>query len=141
MSRWIAVISGLLMLARCGGVAYATDHGFDQSNPVTQWFETVPMPDTQQSCCGLGDAYEADVWTKNPDGSYEATITDGSGIVYPDGTTRAPIANGTVIHVPAEKVNPPKDGNPTGHGVIFMAVYKGALSNGPFCFILLPLGS
>jgi len=137
----IIMVFAFIMVSVFSCVARAENHGFDLTKPIPQWFESVRMPDTHISCCGLGDAYEADVWTKNPDGSYEVTITDGSAVAYPDGSTRAFIPNGTVVHVPMSKVNPPKDGNPTGHGVIFMLVSAGKIVNGPFCFILPPFGS
>jgi hypothetical protein len=131
-----AIVIALILL-----VSYArAEKGFDPNNPTAHWFETLKVPGTNNSCCGYGDAYAADLYEKHPDGSYTAVITDGSAITYPDGSIRAYIANGTKVEVPKERVNPPKDGNPTGHGVLFLSTYEQAIMN-VFCFVLPPMGS
>ena len=120
--------------------ARAFDHGFDQSTPVSKWFKTVQRPDARPAtCCGYGDGYEADVYVNRGD-HYDVTITDDSEIMYPDGDHRQPIANGTVINVPITKVNPPSDGNPTGHGVLFITVQDGKML-GVYCYVPLPPSS
>jgi hypothetical protein len=149
MLRALAVVFALALIAP----AAAFDHGFDPYSPTVQWFETLKMPDyPPTSCCGKSDAYTADIYTRNPDGSYEVTVTDGAAITFPNGDRRTPLKNGTVIHVPAGKVNPPTDqaGNPTGHAWLFVSVYGAVDASGDqpvttpgtvYCFIPLPEGS
>jgi predicted RNA-binding protein with TRAM domain len=116
------------------------DRGFDHSKPLVKWFDTVQRPDARPAtCCGLADAYEGDVYVNRGD-HYDVTITDGSEITYPDGTHRLPIANGTVVNVPIAKVTQPKDGNPTGHGVLFITVQDGK-PLGTYCFVPMLPGS
>jgi hypothetical protein len=139
-------------------IAHATDHGFSLVRPRTtfsQWIESLKQPDDTEpkaSCCGLGDAYEADVY--DIDG-YEhgrrlcqATITDGSEKKWPDGTSRKMIADGTQVEFPCAKVNPASDGNPTPHAWIFLNVgYDDGQHTGPtpiygtYCFIPMQPGS
>jgi hypothetical protein len=76
---------------------------------VQQWFQNLMRPDApRQSCCGEADAFEADQFDIEGD-HYVAIITDGKDI----------IPNGTRIPVPNEKMKW-SDGNPTGHGIIFI---------------------
>lgn len=159
---WGAALVGLLMWAPMILLllfvlvvkpAHALDHGFDPLAPTTQWMESLPRPypvPSPGSCCGIADAYQADIYARNADGSYEVVITDGSAVEFPDGIHRTPIDDGTKIHVPAKHVNPPKDqmGNPTGHAWLFMSVY-GVTTDGQYtttpgsiyCFIPMPEGS
>ena len=75
---------------------------------VCAWYPKVLEPDTGRSCCGEGNAFEADEFEIQGD-HYIAVITDGKGY----------IANGTKIVVPNNKIQPfPL--NPTGHGIIFL---------------------
>ena len=140
MNQAVHALLALLMVAV---PAFAFDHGFDHTTERSQFFGQLKRPDFYpQSCCGEADAYEADIYRKNPDGSYTVTITDGSAITYPDGTRRGYIANGTKVIVPSTKINPPVETqhNPTGHAWLFMSVF----SSGPgniFCFAPLPEGS
>ncbi len=127
----------LLLLITAGARA---EKGFDPNNPTAHWFETLKVPGTNNSCCGYGDAYEADVYEKHADGSYTAVVTDGSERTYPDGSIRAYVKNGTQVEVPAALVNPPKDGNPTGHAVLFLSAYESIVRQ-VFCFVLPPMGS
>lgn len=132
--------------------AHAFDHGFDPFAPTSQWMESLQRrpPAPVGPCCGVADAYQADIYTRNPDGSYDIVITDGSPIMFPDGAHRDAIPDGTAIHVPENKVNPPKEqaGNPTGHAWLFMSVY-GITTNGVYkqapgslyCFVPRPEGS
>jgi hypothetical protein len=76
---------------------------------VRKWFQNLMQPDNPgHSCCGEADAFEADNFEVNGD-HYIAIITDGKGI----------IPNGTRIEVPNNKMKF-SDGNPTGHGIIFI---------------------
>ena len=123
--------------------ALAFDHGFDRKTERSRFFGLLKRPDLYpESCCGEADAYEADIYEKNPDGSYTVTITDGSAIEYPDGTRRDYIANGTKVIVPSKKINPPVETqhNPTGHAWLFMSVFNEKPGN-IFCFAPLPEGS
>jgi hypothetical protein len=75
---------------------------------ICAWYPKVKEPDTGKSCCGEGDAFEADDFEIEGD-HYIAVITDGKGY----------IANGTRIVVPNSKIQP-LPLNPTGHGIIFL---------------------
>ncbi len=122
-------------------VAARAEKGFDPNNPTAKWFATLKQPRSTASCCGYGDAYQTDIYERHPDGSYTVEITDGSEITYPDGTVRYFIPNGTKIEVPAGQVNPPSDGNPTGHGVLFMNMQEPGGGYIIYCFVPMPLGS
>jgi hypothetical protein len=91
--------------------AVARDDGWwEGSDPrIRAWFESLRQPDNPViSCCGDADAYFADFF-EVIDGRMLATITDSRG---------NPIAAGTVIEVPPQKVN--KDANILGRIVIFL---------------------
>ena len=89
------------------------------ANPahIKKWFQTLMMPDRPSiSCCGEADAYYADSFEVSPDGKYIAIITDER----PDGPLGRPHRDvGTKIEVPNAKIKWDQ-GNPTGHGVIFL---------------------
>jgi hypothetical protein len=92
-------------------LAQARDNGqwADQPAAVRQWFQSLMQPDNPMvSCCGEGDAFEADNFEVEGD-HYIAIITDGKGV----------IRNGTRIPVPNGKMKWDA-GNPTGHGIIFL---------------------
>jgi hypothetical protein len=135
------IIAALLTLI-CSP-AVALDHGFDPNDPVTQWFETLMMPDIPGArCCGAADAYKVEIleegeWDGNgPD--WVVSIKDGSAIKFPDGKSRAEVPNGLIIHVPAYKVTKPKQSNPTHNAWIFMSVNDGHVG-AIFCLVpLLP---
>jgi hypothetical protein len=134
---WITIAGAIFGLARGCDIAHAMDHGFDYSDPVVRWFNTLPRPNLPTaSCCGKGDAYGADVYERQPNGNYRVTVTDGEYKQFPDGSVRPFIPNGTIIIVESKLVNPPSDGNPTGHGVIFLTIYNGDII--PWCFVLPP---
>ena len=149
----VAIATAFIVAIAFGGSVRAMDHGFDHSTAIGAWFETVPMPTDQTAprskCCGKGDAYEADIYDIE---GYEhgrkmckAVITDGSAKVWPDGTRREPLANGTEFEFECVHVNPPEDGNPTGHAQAFLNVgswgdEKGKIKN-VYCFVPLPPGS
>ena len=85
---------------------------WDNSSPkVQQWFRSLKIPDDPThlaSCCGKGNAVEADdfeVWGDQ----YVAIVTDGHNW----------IPNGTRIIIPNGKRNI-EDSNPTGHGILFL---------------------
>lgn len=150
----IVVFLGALIFAALVRPAHAMDHGFDPYNPTVKWFEQLKRHDYMPySCCGKADGYTADIYTKNPDGSYDVVITDGSAIEFPDGSKRPELPNGTMVHVPANQINPPEETqyNPTGHAWLFVSirrVYDDAHPGGDaatpglsYCFAPLPDGS
>ena len=86
---------------------------------VRQWYRDAKMPDNPgASCCGEADAYHADSFKVGPGGEYVAIITDDRDV-----PGRPPVAVGTEILVPNYKIATTQ-GNPTGHGVIFISVYS-----------------
>jgi hypothetical protein len=135
--------------------ARATDHGFDHSTVIGAWMEGLKIPDgSNGSCCGKGDAYEADIYDidgyQNGRKECVAEITDGSAKEWPDGSRRYPIPNGLKFSFPCMKVNPPSDGNPTGHAIAFISATRKNDGTGNFlfdkinnvyCFVPLPPGS
>lgn len=97
----------------------------DAERPEFQeWYESLKMPDNPLvPCCGIGDAYFADV-VRVRDGKTYAVITDDR----PDRplNMRHHVPVGTEIEVPKEKLKWDA-GNPTGHVVIFLNVNNVAL--------------
>jgi hypothetical protein len=91
---------------------------------VRAWFGSVHRPDyydgKSSSCCGEGDAYEADRGEVSDDGSIYAIVTDNRGNQLPVGTK---------LRIPPEKVQN-KEGNPTGHVIVFANE-----SGDVFCFV------
>lgn len=101
--------------------ALARDNGQWESQPaaIRQWFQKLMQPDNPRvSCCGEADAFEADSFEVQGD-HYVAIITNGKGV----------IAEGTRIPVPNQKMKW-NDGNPTGHGIIFIGT-QGQV----FCYV------
>lgn len=99
-------------------IALGRDNGqwSKQDAAVRKWFRELMQPDNpRMSCCGESDAYWADSYKVGPNGEYIAIITDERVIEY-----RPPLPVGTEIVVPHNKLKW-DDGNPTGHGVIFLA--------------------
>lgn len=98
-----------------------------------EWIENVGRPDEEGSCCGEGDAFQADAFEEK-DGEFIAIITqDYPGGSFDDGEggsySTKPLPKGTRIAIPKHKVNraytedgrPIKHGrNPTGHGIVFL---------------------
>jgi hypothetical protein len=82
---------------------------------VKDWYAHLMQPDLPySSCCGESDAYWADSWEVNGD-QYVAIVTDERTI-----PGRPPIPVGTKIVIPNFKLKIDQ-GNPTGHGVIFVS--------------------
>jgi hypothetical protein len=101
--------------------AAARDNGQWENQPafLRQWFQKLMQPDNPyQSCCGEADAFEADSFEVNGD-QYVAIITNGKGVV-PDGT-RVPVPNHKIKW---------DEGNPTGHGIIFIGTHGEV-----FCYV------
>lgn len=111
-----------IVLARDSGQWDASD------GHIRQWFKSLMQPDNPTvPCCGEADAYWADSFEVEGD-HYVAIITDDRDDA-PLG--RPHIEPGTRIVVPNEKMKWDQ-GNPTGHGVIFMRPYGGAMV---YCFV------
>jgi hypothetical protein len=114
------IIALILALFLQSAPAAARDLGQWEHQPtyVRQWFQKLMQPDNPvASCCGEADAYWADSFEVN-DGRYVAIITDER----PDGPLGRPRREvGEKIVVPNNKIKW-DEGNPTGHGVIFIGV-------------------
>jgi len=98
--------------------ATARDNGQWANQPpaVRQWFQNLMRPDNPlASCCGEADAYEADSFEVSSD-HYIAIITNGKG----------EIPEGRRIQVPNSKIKW-DNGNPTGHGIIFIGSFGDVL--------------
>jgi hypothetical protein len=156
------IIAMIMGLAITGAVifalirpAHAFDHGFDHNSEASQYFDHLLRHDAMpKPCCGEADAYIADRYVRNPDGSYEVMITDGEDDhPWPDGTERIPLKNGSWVHVPENQINPPEETkhNPTGHAWLFVSIRRGYDDDHPggnaaepgltYCFAPLPEGS
>jgi hypothetical protein len=111
----LGIIIAFMLLA---SPAVARDLGQwqEQSPDVRKWFQKLMQPDIPtMSCCGEADAYWADSFEAN-EGRYVAIITDERA----DGPFRRPHRElGERIVVPNNKIKW-DDGNPTGHGIIFI---------------------
>jgi hypothetical protein len=110
-----------LGLALCSTYCAARDNGqWEGSDPkVRQWYQQLTQPDNPRvSCCGEADAFEADNYEVEGD-HYVAIITDGKGM----------IPNGTKVPIPNHKMKW-DDGNPTGHGVVFIGTHGQV-----FCYV------
>ncbi len=90
----------------------------DQSPNVRAWFQTLMQPDTPLvSCCGEADSYWADSYEVDA-GRYVAIITDER----PDQPLGRPHRDiGERIVVPNTKLKW-DEGNPTGHGIVFIGI-------------------
>lgn len=119
---WIVVLI-VTALARQG-----VDWDAIESSPeVKQWYRQLMQPDNRTiSCCGEADAYWADSFEVEGD-QYVAIITDERDD-KPLG--RPHIAPGTRVVVPNNKLKF-DEGNPTGHGVIFMNTIGGV-----YCYVV-----
>ena len=111
------IIIALVLLA---SPAAARDFGQWENQPphVRAWFQKLMQPDLPTiSCCGEADAYWADSFEVDGD-RYVAIITDER----PDGPLGRPHReSGQKIVVPNHKIKW-DDGNPTGHGIIFIGM-------------------
>jgi hypothetical protein len=149
----VTIAAALALLALTFRPAPAKDHGFPDS-PQKRWMESLKMPPYYGvGCCGVGDGYPVDRYTRRPDGSYEAWIADGSAKVFPDGKHRNPWDESVPVIVPAERVNREDDDldNPGNFGVVFMSVPEVLDGNGApvpaktpldiYCFVRHPQGN
>ncbi len=111
------IIVALVLLA---SPSAARDFGQWENQPphVRAWFQKLMQPDLPtMSCCGEADAYWADSFEVDGD-RYVAIITDER----PDGPLGRPHReSGEKIVVPNHKIKW-DDGNPTGHGIIFIGM-------------------
>ena len=113
----------VIMLAIWVAAAHARDGGqwgaLDAA--VSEWFRTLMQPDNPAvSCCGEADAYEADSFEVEGD-HYVAVVTAHRAV------SNIPV--GTRIPVPNKKMKWDQ-GNPTGHGIIFVGT-QGQV----FCYV------
>jgi len=141
------VFFAALILCAAVAPAHAFDHGFDPASPVTQFFDRLKRPYCAAgvevcSCCGKADAYrvvidqEATIDGTERDGT--AHVTDGSAIVYPDGTGRSFIPDGTVFHFSGRDVTKLKQGNPTDTAWAFLGVGVNGQITIVWCVVPLP---
>ncbi len=121
---WFVALGGVLVMKSCGDFAFA--HEYSEDVKTQRWFEGLMQPDNPwQSCCGEADSYLADELDRGPNGEWIAIITDGRDDQVPcpscDGgyRKRQHREPGTRIVVPEAKIKFDQ-GNPTGHGIIFM---------------------
>lgn len=92
---------------------------------LSEWYATLKQPDNPiMSCCGWGDAYEADQQEFDEAGNLIAIITDTCPDVreLPDGRviSRPHLKRGTKILVPKSKIRKHPVENPTDHTIIFV---------------------
>ena len=119
MTKRVIVLS-IVFVALAISYAYSKDNGqWNNTDPDTHnWYQRLMRPDAPSaSCCTEADAYWADEFFYK-DGKMYAKITDDRDDA-PLG--RPHIANGTIFEVPPEKLKY-DDGNPTGHGVLFVSI-------------------
>lgn len=117
------VIVGAFLLLLAVRASQARDLGqWENSDAsISAWFSSLKQPDNPKtSCCGEADAYYADSYHVEGD-KYVAIITDER----PDEPLkRRNIPVGTKIVVPNYKIKFDQ-GNPTGHGIIFVQNWGG----------------
>jgi len=118
-------VAGIICLG-LAGVASGRNLGqWDPNDPVTQWFAALMQPDNpKESCCGEADAYWADEVHVEPDGNGGQIVV----AVITDTRDDAPLKRihedvGTRYVVPPNKITR-KDGNPTGHVIIFLGANR-----------------
>jgi hypothetical protein len=93
---------------------------------VRAWYRNLKQPDHPRvSCCGEADAYWSDSFEVEGD-HYVAIITDTRDDAVLGRPHRDP---GTRIVVPNHKLKW-DDGNPTGHGVLFLSA-----SGDVYCYV------
>jgi hypothetical protein len=100
--------------------AQARDLGQWEGSSFSAWYAELMQPDHPTvSCCGEADAYWADDFEQKGD-HYVAVITDDRD----DGPLRRPHVDiGTRVEIPEYKLKVDQ-GNPTGHGIVFMSPTK-----------------
>jgi hypothetical protein len=117
--RGCTIAGGLLLTLVCvATLASARDFGqWEKQDPkIRKWFNSLMMPDMPAfSCCGKADAYWSDTFETKGE-LYIAVITDTRADA-PLG--RRHIPPGTRVEVPNHRIKWDQ-GNPTGHGWIFI---------------------
>lgn len=119
----VAAFAAWLWATLMPAPAHAREGGdWSQVDPeVREWIQSLKMPDNPtMSCCGLADAYEADLGEQTADGQNFAIIT---------GTRGNPLPVGTRLWIPPRKVQN-RQGNPTDHVIVFANT-----SGTVYCFI------
>lgn len=118
------LVFGFTILLALSTPAFAHDH-----DPVIDhWLSTLMQPDNpRMPCCGVSDAYWADVINVRADGRVFATITDDRDDADLNGRHHVDI--GTQVEIPPEKLKHDA-GNPTGHAIVFLNINNVAL-----CFV------
>lgn len=121
----------LVALLLCSTSVFARDWGqWEGTDPaIRDWYQALRMPDSPTvSCCGEADAYWADSYEVDPDGSYIAIITDER----PDEPLRRKHVDvGTRIKIPKFKLKYDQS-NPTGHGIVFLG---GGSPDSVYCYV------
>jgi hypothetical protein len=112
----LRIIIALKLLIASPAAARDLGQWQTHSPEVRSWFQKLMQPDVpSMSCCGEADAYWADSFEVEKD-RYVAIITDER----PDGPLGRPHRElGERIVVPNNKIKW-DEGNPTGHGIIFI---------------------
>ena len=121
------------MLCVLATQAQARDSGQwgGEDETVRHWYGTLMRPDHPgNSCCGEADAYWADSFEVQGD-HYVAIITDERS---DEPLKRPHIAAGTRIEVPNDKLKFDQ-GNPSGHGVIFVKRFSETEPWIVFCYV------
>lgn len=131
-TRGLIGLAGVTLVVT--STAFARDLGQWEATDadVAKWFRDLKQPDApNMSCCGQADAYFADSFEVNKTGQTIATVTD----TRDDGPLGRPhIKPGTKIIVPDYKMKY-DEGNPTGHGVIFVRWDDDNAIFGVLCYI------
>jgi hypothetical protein len=141
VGRWIvwldlrfALLAAALFFCM-GYTVHGRDFGqWDRSSETSKWYRALMQPDNPSgSCCGEADACDDLHIKPNYNGQPHAysTITDDR----PDEPRRRKhIDIGTEIEIPDHKLLKLGQGNPTGHGVVFLStggfVYCYAMEGG-----------
>lgn len=114
----LRIIIATVLLASSAAAARDLGQWENQSESTRGWFQKLMQPDNPVvSCCGEADAYWADSYEVDAD-RYVAIITDQR----PDEPLgRRHLEPGERIVVPNSKIKWDQ-GNPTGHGIIFIGI-------------------
>jgi hypothetical protein len=126
------ILTAWLYCIFTGQTAHARDLGqWDKADPeLKAWYESLRQPDNPAvSCCGEADAYYADSYEMTAAGEYIAIITDERTV-----EGRVPRAAGTKIVIPKHKLKFDQ-GNPTGHGIVFLAPWSDPADPTVWCFL------
>ncbi len=108
--------AALVILLALAGPCAARDLDQWGDTSIAAWYRSLKQPDNPDiSCCGEADAYWADSYEVSPSGQYIAIITDERVV---EGRVPRPV--GTRVLIPNHKITF-KHGNPTGHGIVFIA--------------------